>query len=92
MCVFLAENQDVADQFYVQIKIKFKRKVLSYEGPVLSIDNVYKSSMDDEETIAQSFCIQYETAKPFLEIKPVYVDKNREWKVRLRSEIQIKRI
>ena len=98
MCVFLAENQEVADQYYVHISIgnnnnaKFKRRVLSYEGPVLSIDQVYRSGPHDEETIAQSFCFQYETAKPYLNIKEVQVNNNHEWKVALRSEVQIKRI
>ena len=98
MCVFLAENQDVADQYYVHISIgnnnnaKFKRRVLSYEGPVLSIDQVYRSGPHDEETIAQSFCFHYETAKPFLNIKEVQVNNNHEWKVALRSEVQIRRI
>ena len=98
MCVFLAENQDVADQYYVHISIgnnnnaKFKRRVLSYEGPVLSIDQVYRSGRNDEETIAQSFCFHYETAKPYLNIEKVQVNNNCEWKVALRSEVQIRRI
>ena len=98
MCVFLAENQEVADQYYVHISIgnnnnaKFKRRVLSYEGPVLSIDQVYRSGQNIEETIAQSFCFHYETAKPYLNIEKVQVNNNCEWKVALRSEVQIRRI
>ena len=74
--VFLAENQEVAEKFFVNINIskdtlKYQRKVLSYEGPVLSIDDVGQGRDwigDEEETIDQSWCFHFEAARPFFEV------------------------
>ena len=68
--VFLAENQEVAEKYYVNINIstdtlKHQKKVLGYEGPVLSIDNI--SSVTHEETIDQSWCIHFEAVRPFFD-------------------------
>ena len=68
--VFLADNQEVAEKYCVNINIstdtlKSQRKVLGYEGPVLSIDNI--SSVTHEETIDQSWCIHFEAVRPFFD-------------------------
>ena len=68
--VFLAENQEVAEKYYVNINIstdtlKYQRKVLGYKCPVLSIDNI--SSVTHEETIDQSWCIHFEAVRPFFD-------------------------
>jgi len=66
--VFLAENQEVAEKYFVNINIStdtYPRKVLGYEGPVISIDNI--SSVTHEETIHQSWCIHFEAVRPFFD-------------------------
>ena len=83
--VFLAENEEVSQKYFVNMNIskdtlKYQRNVLSYEGPVLSIDNMDKRGNwigDDEETIDQSWCFHFEAARPFLEVADERGDNNR---------------
>ena len=74
--VFLAENEEVSQKYFVNMNIskdtlKYQRNVLSYEGPVLSIDNMGNGGDwigDDEETVDQSWCFHFEAARPFFEV------------------------
>ena len=83
--VFLAESEEVSQKYFVNMNIskdtlKYQRNVLSYEGPVLSIDNMGNGGDwigDDEETVDQSWCFHFEAARPFLEIADEGGNNNR---------------
>ena len=83
--VFLAENEEVSQKYFVNMNIskdtlKYQRNVLSYEGPVLSIDNMGNGGDwigDDEETVDQSWCFHFEAARPFLEVADEGGNNNR---------------
>ena len=91
-CVIIAEGEEVASKYNVTMTIdnpKVPRKKLTYEGPVLSMDQI--SSVKYPETLNDSWCVQYEAVKPLFYVEDTSKNNNHVWDVKIPFRVEVTR-
>ena len=91
-CVMIAEDEEVASMYNVTLFIdnsKVPKRKLTYEGPVVSIEQI--RSCKNPETLNDSWCVQFEAAKPLLFVNRTSKNNNNVWTVKIPIEVTVTR-
>ena len=91
-CVITAEVKENASKYKVTLVIgnpKVPMKKLTYEGPVLSIEQI--SSCKNPETLNDSWCVQYEAVKPLFYVEDTSKNNNHVWDVKIPIRVEVTR-
>ena len=94
-CVMLAEKGEVASNNNAKMIMnngseKLPKRELTSVGPVISIENI--TSLKSPQTVYESWCVQYEAAKPFLVVKDTSKNNNHDWRVQVPISVVVSKI
>ena len=85
-------HEEMASMYNVTLVIdnsKVPKRKLTFEGPVVSIEQI--RSCKNPETLNDSWCVQFEAAKPLLFVNRTSKNNNNVWTVKIPIEVTVTR-